>query len=91
MTVQPEVCEQMVHRLLSAAIDAGAECLATLCPLCQVNLEAYQEKISSKFGRRFDLPIFYFTQVIGLALGLDEKQLLIGDNLMPGGSIAARY
>ena len=91
MTVQPGVCEEMVYKLLSAAIDSGAECLATLCPLCQVNLEAYQPKISRKFGRHFELPIFYFTQIVGLALGLDEKELLIGDNLISSGSIAARY
>ena len=91
MTVQPDVCEEMVYKLLSAAIDSGAECLATLCPLCQMNLEGYQPKISRKFGRQFELPILCFTQIMGLALGLDEKELLIGDNLISSGSIAARY
>jgi heterodisulfide reductase subunit B len=91
MTVQADVCEKLVHRLLSAAVDAGAECLATLCPLCQINLEAYQEQISRKYGRRYDLPIFYFTQIVGLALGMGNEELRLSDNLTQSEAIVARY
>ena len=91
MTTRPDVCETVVLRLLSAAVEAGAECIATICPLCQINLEAYQGKISKRFGGHFDLPIFYFTQLVGLALGLGEKELRLRDNLTPSEPILARY
>ena len=91
MTTNSDVCETVVFRLLSAAVEAGAECLVTLCPLCQINLEAYQGRVNKSFGSRFDLPIFFFTQIVGLALGLDEKSLLVGDNLTPCKAIAGRY
>jgi len=91
MTTQPDVCEKVVERLLSSAVEAGAECLATLCPLCHINLEAYQKRINKRLGTHFDLPIFYFTQIVGLAFGMGEKELRIADNLTPCEKIAARY
>ena len=91
MTARPDVCERLVERLLSSAVEAGAECLATVCPLCQINLEAYQKQINKRFGTRLDLPILYFTQIMGLAFGMDESELRFGDNLTRSEAIAARY
>ena len=91
MTTRSDVCETLVLRLLSAAVEAEAECIATICPLCQINLEAYQNRINKRFGTRFDMPIFYFTQLTGLALGLGEKELRFRDNLTPSEPILARY
>lgn len=91
MTVQVDVCEELVELLLSTAVEAGAECLATICPLCQINLEAYQKKISRRFGKHLDLPIFYFTQIMGLAFGMSEKELRLSDNLTESKAITARY
>jgi heterodisulfide reductase subunit B len=90
MTSQSEVCERLVQKLLSAAVGAGAECIATICPLCQINLEGYQKQINKAFGTRLDIPVFYFTQLMGLAMGMGEKELRLSDNLTPSGAIAAR-
>lgn len=91
MTAQPDVCERLVERLLSSAVEADAECLATVCPLCQINLEAYQRQISKRFGTRLQLPIFYFTQIMGLAFGMGERELRFGDNLTRSEAILTRY
>jgi heterodisulfide reductase subunit B len=62
-------------KLLNAAKDIGAEALVTACPLCQMNLDLRQDQINSANGANHNIPVFYYTQLIGLALGLGEKEL----------------
>jgi len=45
------------------------------CPLCQFNLEFQQEKIMKIYEEDIGLPILYYTQVLGLAMGLSLKEL----------------
>lgn len=61
--------------LLKEAARKGATSLVTLCPLCQFNLDAYQSEIRKQVGQKLDLPIFYFTQLLGWALGGDPRAL----------------
>ena len=72
----------MVHNLLQNAVDNGAAVIATACPLCQINLECYQQQINQEFGTKFSVPILYFTQLMGLAQGFTPKQLGIGMELV---------
>lgn len=68
----------MVRNLLQCALDQGADVIATACPMCQVNLECYQQSVNQEFGTQYSIPILYFTQLIGLALGIPKKRLGIG-------------
>ncbi len=61
--------------ILLNAKDAGANCMITACPLCHFNLDAKQKDIESKFDLKIDLPILHFTQLVGLAFGIEPKQL----------------
>ena len=61
--------------LLKEALERGANCIATVCPLCQFNLEAYQKKIIKKYRELSEIPVLYFTQLIGLAFGLEARKL----------------
>jgi len=63
-------------RHLADAIDAGADCLVTPCPLCHLNLDM-QQPDAEKFVERSDLgiPVLHLPQVVGLALGLEPKEL----------------
>ncbi len=61
--------------LLREAHKRGAEFVATCCPLCQFNLECYQPRIRRRFGDGRPMPVAYFTQMLGLAFGLDRSQL----------------
>ncbi len=70
-----EVGYRLVYLLLKEAKKRGASAIVTVCPLCQFNLEAYQKEISKKYGEEFNMPILYFTQLLGLALGIHEKKL----------------
>jgi heterodisulfide reductase subunit B2 len=61
--------------LLKEAQKRGADLLLTCCPLCQHNLECYQERINRIYSEEINLPVAYFTQLVGIALGLSEKEL----------------
>lgn len=70
-----EIVFNLVGRILKAAQDSGANCVVTACPLCHFNLDLRQQRLNNKFGTSFNLPVFYFTQLVGLAMGLDYKEL----------------
>jgi heterodisulfide reductase subunit B len=70
----------MVQILLQDAVDHGAEVIATTCPMCDVNLEVYQEQVNREFGTHYSVPVMYFTQLMGLALGIDPAKLGVGKN-----------
>lgn len=72
----------MVRVLLHNAVSSGADVIATACPLCQVNLECYQTQVNEEFGTNFAVPVLYFTQLMGLALGMPRKRLGIGSELV---------
>jgi heterodisulfide reductase subunit B len=61
--------------LLKEAARNGAKAVATLCPLCQFNLDAYQREIRKQTQQNLDMPILYFTQLLGWALGGDARAL----------------
>jgi heterodisulfide reductase subunit B len=72
----------MVRVLLQNAVDSGADVIATACPLCQVNLECYQTQVNDEFGIDLHVPVLYFTQLLGLALGIPRRRLGIGRELV---------
>ena len=65
----------LTRNLLAMAKAAGADCIATACPLCQLNLDLRQKDIEQKYGENYGLPVFYFTQLLGLALGISAGEL----------------
>ena len=65
-----DVVRRLIQKLLDMALEAGADCLVTCCPMCQSNLDTRQGQLSKETGRNYRVPIFYFTELLGLALGL---------------------
>lgn len=80
MTTQPEIGLKLVGDLLAPILDA--DCVVTVCPLCQLNLEAYQRQVAARLGRALQLPIVYFTQLMGLAFALPERDLQLDAGLV---------
>lgn len=70
-----DIVLKLVRDILQAAVDAGAECIMVGCPLCHANLDMRQRQINKRYGTHFELPILYFTQLVGLALGMTPKEL----------------
>ncbi|MHC4548861.1 MAG: CoB--CoM heterodisulfide reductase iron-sulfur subunit B family protein [Planctomycetota bacterium] len=68
----------LLRNLLQSAVDANADVIATACPLCQINLECYQNQVNREFGTDFSVPVLYFTQLLGMAMGMSPKTLGVG-------------
>jgi heterodisulfide reductase subunit B len=69
---------ELIRRLVYGAKINGADVIVTLCPMCQLNLDAYQSDVNRFFKTDYKVPILYFTQLVGLALGIDVETLGIG-------------
>ena len=72
----------LIHKLLDNAVENGAQCITTPCPLCQINLDAYQSKVNSKFKTNYNLPVLFVTQLIGLALDIAPISLGLNTNIV---------
>ncbi len=72
---------QLVLNILQAAEEAGAEVIATECPTCHSGLEMHQIRAETQFGIKTGVKIVYFTQLLGLALGLSARKLAIHENV----------
>jgi heterodisulfide reductase subunit B len=82
-----EAALNMCRNLLHNAVDRGAAMIATVCPMCQINLECYQALVNQEYGTDFKMPIVYFTQLVGLALGIKPRKLGIGKELISAASL----
>jgi succinate dehydrogenase / fumarate reductase, cytochrome b subunit len=69
-------------RHLADAIDAGADCLVTPCPLCHLNLDMQQPAAARYVERGLDIPVLHLPQLVGLALGLEPKELGMGKHVV---------
>jgi heterodisulfide reductase subunit B len=79
MTVtRADIILHLAHRILKAAKAAGADVIAVCCPFCQANLDMRQGQIAEAYGERFDIPILYFTQLLGVAYGAYSRELGLG-------------
>jgi len=72
---------QLVLNIIQAAEDAGAEVIATECPTCHSGLEMHQVRAETEFGIKTNVKILYFTQLLGLAMGLSARKLGVHENV----------
>lgn len=72
---QTDVVLELTRKILTDADSAGAQAISVGCPLCHANLDGRQQQINEKFNTNFKIPIFYFTELMGLALGIEAKDL----------------
>jgi len=79
MNTKMEVGLELVAGILKQA--RGADAIVTVCPMCQMNLEAYQHQISKLQKEELHISILYLPQLLGLAIGLPEKDLRLELNL----------
>lgn len=72
---QTDVVLELTRKILADADSAGAQAISVGCPLCHANLDGRQQQINEKCQTNFNVPIFYFTELMGLALGIKAKDL----------------
>jgi heterodisulfide reductase subunit B len=80
--VDKDMVLQMVSRILNSAIDFGADVVVAACPLCQSNLAERHSLMQQKFGLKKTIPVVYFTQLMGLAMGIDNKRLDLSPDVL---------
>jgi heterodisulfide reductase subunit B len=88
--VGPNTAFELLHRLLSSADHYQADLMATLCPMCQMNLDAFQNETNMHFGTKYHMPIVFFTQLMGLAFGMDAKELGFGRGIISANKALAK-
>jgi succinate dehydrogenase / fumarate reductase cytochrome b subunit len=82
ITMNKEASLKQAGRHLGDAIDADADCLVTPCPLCHLNLDLQQPLAEGVVGRDLGMPVLHLPQLVGLALGLDPKELGMGRHVV---------
>ncbi len=69
-------------KLFDEAKAAGADCIVVACPMCHMLLDGQQSMVEDAHNTVIDMPVLYFTQLIGLAMGLNEKELELDKNMV---------
>lgn len=72
--MNPDKTLHLIKDIVQEAADQGADVIATPCPLCQTNVEMYQDAINQKFGTSFAIPVVFYSQLFAIAFGLDPKK-----------------
>jgi succinate dehydrogenase / fumarate reductase, cytochrome b subunit len=82
VTMNKEASLKQAGRHLGDAVDAQADCLVTPCPLCHLNLDLQQPQAETVVGRELNMPVLHLPQLVGLALGLQPKELGLGRHVV---------
>ena len=70
----PEKTLHLMRHILQTAADAKADVISTPCPLCQQNVEMYQDMINKQYGDKFNIPVVFYSQLMAVAFGMDGKK-----------------
>ncbi len=72
----------LMSRILKDAVDRGANCIVATCPLCQFNVDAYQDTVAEKYGIEKRLPVYFITELIGLSMGIDPLEMQVDRHIV---------
>jgi len=76
-----EQSQLLMSRIFKDAVARGANCFISTCPLCQFNLDAYQDEVGRKYGIEKRLPVYFITELIGLSMGFDPIAMQVDRHL----------
>ncbi len=80
--IGPAMAFEMIRRLIGTADQLDADCMVTICPMCQLNLDGFQGETNQFFKTNYHMPVLFFTQLMGLAFGIKPKELGFGLELV---------
>ena len=81
--IRPKAARSAAERIFHNAAINGAECIVTSCPLCWMNLDMREEKINQEHGTNYQLPVYFFTELLALAFGATPEQAGITRHFVP--------
>jgi heterodisulfide reductase subunit B len=67
----------LMSRIMKDAVARGANCYVSTCPLCQFNVDAYQDRVAEQYGLEKKLPVYFLTELIGLSMGFDPVEMQV--------------
>jgi heterodisulfide reductase subunit B len=73
--IKPDIVVDLCSGLFQAAQAVGAQAIVVACPMCHANLDTRQDEVGKKLGRQVSMPVLYFSQVLGYAMGLEAESL----------------
>ena len=80
---EPEKSQEMVKGIIEAAYDHGADMIVTPCPVCQMNVEVYQDDINATYGTKFNMPVVYYSTLMAVAFGRSAKEAALDGQIIP--------
>jgi heterodisulfide reductase subunit B len=86
---EQDIVDDLVARIVNDARACGAEAIAVACPLCQVNLDGRQTEIARKDSTWVGVPVLFLSQLVGRAIGLDEKTIGLSKHLIDARAVMA--
>jgi len=88
---RPESALEMISKILVNAVQNGAQCIVTPCPLCHINLDGYQGQVNKRYKANFQIPTLFVLQLAGVALGAGPKELGLGKNIVSASKVLAPF
>jgi len=79
---EPEKSQVQIKKIIESAYDHGADLIVTPCPVCQMNVEVYQDQINKKHGTKFKMPVTYYSQLMTVAYGGSAKEAGLDGNII---------
>ena len=80
---EPEKSQEMIKGVIEAAYDHGADMIVTPCPVCQMNVEVYQDQINATYGTKFKMPVVYYSTLMSVAFGRSAKDAALDAQVIP--------
>ena len=80
---EPEKSQEMIKGIIEAAYDHGADMIVTPCPVCQMNVEVYQDQINATYGTKFKMPVVYDSTLMAVAYGHSAREAALDGQISP--------
>jgi heterodisulfide reductase subunit B len=80
---EPEKSQNMIKVIIEAAYDHGADMIVTPCPVCQMNVEVYQDQINETHGTKFKMPVVYYSTLMSVAYGRSAEDAALNGQVIP--------
>jgi heterodisulfide reductase subunit B len=91
LPVDEQASMAVAREKLDDITEAGANAITLVCPFCSVMYDSNQKGIAAAFDRSYDLPVLYLTQILGLAMGFDRKELGLNMNVVKTKKLLAAF
>ena len=80
---EPEKSQEMIKGIIESAYDHGADMIVTPCPVCQMNVEVYQDQINETHGTKFKMPVVYYSTLMSVAYGRSAQDAALNGQVIP--------